>query len=221
MDLLAPGVSLTWFEASPGATRARPVSGLGGPSASMMIFSGSMPEPGSKLAKATTMPLPRAEPRCKGRFSIALNNSSRWVVGAWATDAVPDKLTMPTLTCTGCSSMKMRTAASAASKRLGGTSVARMLPEVSMASMTESKRLGSSNTACGRASASKAAAKPKPHRHTGMLGQRNRRQRVAGAGAGAVGGEGEDAGVGAATALFGPCTCKCKRGQRPGRVSHR
>ena len=110
-----------------------------------------MPEPGTSWVSAIRMALPTAEPGCIWRLSIDLNSSSRLVVGGWATDAVAENVTTPTLTCGGCASMNRRSASWAASMRLGLTSVARMLPEVSTASITVSMRLGSIRTACGRA----------------------------------------------------------------------
>ena len=85
---------------------------------------------------------------------------SRWSVGACTKAAAPATLTTPNLTWPGCPSTKLLAAACAASMRLGCTSVARMLPELSMASITVSMRLGKSKMACGLAMANSKPARP-------------------------------------------------------------
>ena len=65
---------------------------------------------------------------------------------------------MPTFTCRGSSARKALAAFWAATRRLGSTSVARMLPETSMASMMVSCCEGRAMVAKGRAEASNSAA---------------------------------------------------------------
>ena len=89
-----------------------------------------------------TIPLPRAEPGCKGIFSSACNKSKRSVVGAWRNAAVLAIVTIPIRTCGGWALIKSLIAVIAASIRLGLISSARILPEVSIASMMVSNRLG-------------------------------------------------------------------------------
>ena len=74
--------------------------------------------------------------RCSWNRSMAAIISSRLSVGAWATAAVPAKVTTPMRVPRGWSDTKDLAAACAAAIRLGSTSVARMLPEVSIARMT-------------------------------------------------------------------------------------
>ena len=76
---------------------------------------------------------------------------------ACATVAVPAKATTPTRTFSGCSATNCLAAFCAATRRLGSTSVARMLPEMSMARITVSCCVGRVTVACGRASASSMA----------------------------------------------------------------
>jgi hypothetical protein len=98
---------------------------------------------------------------------MAWMTRSRWSVGACTKAAAPATLTTPNLTCAGCSNTKLLAAAWAASMRLGWTSPARMLPELSMASITVSMRLGNNMMACGLAIASSKPAKPDKISSTG------------------------------------------------------
>ncbi len=100
------------------------------------------------------MPLPTAVPRCSWKRSMAASRSSLVRVGACTSDAVPANDTTPMRVFCGWSSMKARAAACAAASRLGCTSLARMLPDTSMARMTVSFIDGSVTTAAGRATAS-------------------------------------------------------------------
>ena len=85
---------------------------------------------------------------------MADTRSSRLTVGTCTTWAEPAKATMPTFTCRGSCSRKALAAFCAATRRLGCTSVARMLPDTSMASMMVSCVIGRLTTAKGRAAAS-------------------------------------------------------------------
>ena len=103
------------------------------------------------------MPLPTAVPRCSWKRSIAASRSSRLCVGDCTTDAVAANETTPMRVVFGCLSMKARAASCAATMRLGLTSVARMLPETSIARITVSCCDGSVTTAAGRATASSSS----------------------------------------------------------------
>ena len=117
----------------------------------------SMPCSGKISASETTMALPIAVARCIWNLSIAATRSSRLSVGGWTTCAVPAKATMPTLTWRGSSARKALAAFCEATSRFGSTSVARMLPETSIARMTVCWVLGSVRVAKGRAAASSIA----------------------------------------------------------------
>ena len=97
------------------------------------------------------MPLPVAVARCSWKRSIAAIMSSRLLVGACTTAAVPAKATTPTRTSRGRSVTKALAASCAATIRLGSTSVARMLPDTSIARMMVRCDSGSVITAIGRA----------------------------------------------------------------------
>ena len=112
-----------------------------------------MPASGKMVASETMIALPIAVARCSWKRSIAAMTSSRLRVGACATVAVPAKATTPMRTFSGCSATNCLAAFCAATRRLGSTSVARMLPEMSMARITVSCCVGSVIVACGRASA--------------------------------------------------------------------
>ena len=96
------------------------------------------------------MPLPTAVPRCSWKRSIAARMSSRLCVGDCTTDAVAANDTTPMRVVFGCSATNARAASCAATMRLGLTSVARMLPETSIARITVSCCDGSVTTG-GRA----------------------------------------------------------------------
>ena len=110
-----------------------------------------MPSSGKIVARETMIPLPIAVPRCSWKRSIAARMSSRLWVGGCTTDAVAAKDTTPISTLEGCSATKALAAACAAEIRLGSTSVARMLPETSMARMMVWCWDGKVTTAAGRA----------------------------------------------------------------------
>ena len=114
--------------------------------ASLMIFWASMPEPGSKASKEINKPEPSADPYCKGKFSRARLSVSLSSVGACANAAVPATVTKPTRKRAGLLSMNFKAASCAASMREGFKSLARMLPEVSSASMTVASRRGAIKT---------------------------------------------------------------------------
>ena len=82
---------------------------------------------------------------------MAARMSSRLCVGDWTTDAVAANETTPIRVVFGCSATNARAASCAAAMRLGLTSVARMLPDTSIAMMTVSCCDGSVTTAAGRA----------------------------------------------------------------------
>ncbi len=104
------------------------------------------------------MPLPVAVPRCSWKRSIAAVTSSRLSVGACTTAAVPANWTTPMRTLRGSSVTKVLAASLAAVMRSGSTSVARMLPDTSMASMMVSCCDGRLITAIGRPAATSSAA---------------------------------------------------------------
>ena len=99
-----------------------------------------------------------AVPRCNWKRSIAAITSSRLSVGACTTAAVPANDTTPTRTVRGRSVTKVLAASCAATMRLGCTSVARMLPDTSIARMMVSCCDGSVITAVGRDAANSSAA---------------------------------------------------------------
>ena len=115
----------------------------------------SMPASGKIAASETMMPLPIAVARCSWKRSMAAIRSSRFCVGGCTSAAVPAKDTMPIRVVIGWSAMNALAAFCAATSRLGSTSVARMLPETSMARITVSCCEGSVTTAVGRATARK------------------------------------------------------------------
>ena len=117
-----------------------------------------MPASGNNSASETMMPLPIAVPRWSWNLSIATVRSSRLRVGGCTTAAVPAKATTPTRTVRGKSARNALAAFCEATSRLGSTSVARMLPDTSMASMMVSFCDGRVTTAKGRAAASSMAA---------------------------------------------------------------
>ena len=129
----------------------RPDDGLGLPLGSSCCSAASIPSP-------TAVP-PRAW-RPSSAFFAALWSSER---GA-ATIAEELKLTRPTLALPGRSSMRLRAAARAASRRVGWTSVACIDPETSIASMTLTWMPGTRRVADGRAIASSSPDIPSRNR---------------------------------------------------------
>ena len=127
-----------------------------------------MPASGNSVASEMTMALPVAVARCSWNRSMAVTRSSRFTVGSCATCAEPAKATMPTFTWRGSSARKDLAAFCAATSRLGCTSVARMLPDTSMARMMVCWLDGSVTTACGRAAASSMAASASRNSAGGM-----------------------------------------------------
>ena len=117
-----------------------------------------MPASGKSSAIDTTMPLPMAVPRCNWNLSMAVTRSSRLRVGGCTTEAVPAKATIPTLMLRGSSAKNALAASCDATSRLGLTSVARMLPDTSMASMMVCWSEGNVTTANGRDEATSMAA---------------------------------------------------------------
>ena len=113
---------------------------------------------GKIIFRATRMPLPTAVPRCSWNRSIAARMSSRLCVGDCTTDAVAANDTTPMRVDFGCSATNARAASCAAAMRLGLTSVARMLPETSIARITVSCCDGSVTMAAGRAIATSISA---------------------------------------------------------------
>ena len=77
--------------------------------------------------------------------------------------AVAAALTTPSLTVGGCCVTNVRAMACAACKRLGFTSSARMLPELSITSTTASVRVGNNSTARGRVMANNTTVSPTAH----------------------------------------------------------
>ena len=99
------------------------------------------------------MPLPMAVARCSWKRSMAAMMSSRFCVGGCTSEAVPAKATTPMRVVRGCSLTNALAAACEAARRSGSTSLARMLPETSIARMMVSCCDGSCTTAAGRAMA--------------------------------------------------------------------
>ncbi len=116
-----------------------------------------MPASGKIAASDTTMALPIAVARWSWKRSIAARRSSRFCVGGCTSAAVPANETMPIRVNGGWSAMNAFAASCAATRRLGCTSVARMLPETSIARMTVRCCEGSVTTAVGRAVASRSS----------------------------------------------------------------
>ncbi len=127
-----------------------------------------MPASGNKVASEITMALPVAVARCSWNRSIAVTRSSRFTVGSCATCADPANATMPTFTWRGSSARNDLAAFCAATRRLGCTSVARMLPDTSMARMMVCWFEGRVTTATGRAAASSMAARASRNRNGGI-----------------------------------------------------
>ena len=86
----------------------------------------------------TRIALPIAVPFCSWMRSSAARMSSRFNVGVCTTDAVAANATTPMRVSRGWAATKFRAAARAAAMRVGATSVARMLPEASIARTTVS-----------------------------------------------------------------------------------
>ena len=91
---------------------------------------------------------------------MAAMTSSRLVVGACTTAAVPANETTPTRTSRGRLLTKDLAASCEATSRLGLTSSARMLPETSIASMIVRSASGSVMMAVGRDTANSSADRP-------------------------------------------------------------
>ena len=114
------------------------------------------------------MPLPIAVPRCSWNLSMAATRSSRLRVGGCTTEAVPAKATTPTLMLRGNSAKNALAASCDATSRLGLTSVARMLPDTSMASMMVCWSEGKVTTANGRDEATSMAPRASKNSTGGM-----------------------------------------------------
>ena len=97
------------------------------------------------------MPLPTAVPRCSLKRSIAARMSSRLCVGDCTTDAGGGERHDADARGPRLLGDERARASCAATMRLGLTSVARMLPETSIARITVSCCDGSVTTAVGRA----------------------------------------------------------------------
>ena len=113
------------------------------------------------------MPLPIAVPRCSWKRSIAPRMSSRLCVGVCTTDAVAANDTTPIRVVFGWSATNARAASCAATSRVGLTSVARMLPDTSIARITVSCADGSVTMASGRAIATSISASAARNRSGG------------------------------------------------------
>ena len=118
-----------------------------------------MPASGKIVASERMIPLPMAVPRCSWNLSMAATMSSRFCVGGWTTAAVPAKDTTPTRTPRGRSATNALAASCAATSRFGSTSLARMLPDTSMARMMVCCCIGSLTMAAGRATATSIVSK--------------------------------------------------------------
>jgi len=118
----------------------------------------SMPSSGNSVASERMIALPVAVARWSWKRSIAATMSSRLVVGACTSAAVPANEMTPTRTSRGSAPTKLLAASCEATRRLGFTSSARMLPETSIARMIVRSASGSVRTAVGRALASSKSA---------------------------------------------------------------
>ncbi len=114
------------------------------------------------MASDSTMPEPMAVARCNWKRSIAAITSSRLSVGACTTAAVPANDTTPTRTEFGSSLTNFLAASCEATMRLGLMSVARMLPDTSIARMMVSCCDGSLITAVGRDTANISTSSARP-----------------------------------------------------------
>ena len=132
--------------------------GAGGIARWPVICDRSMPSSGNSVASDSTMPEPMAVPRWSWKRSIAATTSSRLKVGACTTAAVPANETTPMRTLRGNPATKALAASCEAISRLGCTSVARMLPETSIAKTMVSCCDGSFSRAIGLALASSSTA---------------------------------------------------------------
>jgi hypothetical protein len=97
------------------------------------------------------MALPTAVRRPVVRLSTTSSRTSWSVVGGWTISAKPAKATMPICVVPLWRSMKSAAAASAASRRFGGISVAHMLRDTSIARMTVVRPAGTGTICTGRA----------------------------------------------------------------------
>ena len=127
-----------------------------------------MPASGKIVASDTMIALPIAVARCNWKRSIAASRSSRLCVGDCTTCAVPANETIAMRVLRGWSAMNWRAAACAAVMRLGFTSSASMLREMSMASTTRSCCDGSVITAVGRAMATRSSVSASTNSSGGM-----------------------------------------------------
>ena len=123
-----------------------------------VIWLRSMPSSGNSVASDRISPEPMAVARCIWKRSIDATTSSRLSVGACTTAAVPANDTTPMRTLRGKPATKVLAASCAATMRLGLTSVARMLPDTSIARMMVCSREGSFSLAIGRALATSSTA---------------------------------------------------------------
>ena len=103
------------------------------------------------------MALPIAVPYCIWNASIALTSEARSSVAAWATCALPANVTSPTSMFLGRSRRNSFAASCAAARRVGLTSLTRMLSDTSMASMIDDLAQGSVSVARGRAAANSSS----------------------------------------------------------------
>ncbi|MNN02839.1 hypothetical protein D3C81_1155090 [compost metagenome] len=122
------------------------------------MSSRSMPSSGNSTASAWISPLPVAVPRWSWKRSSASSMSCRLLVGGSTTVAVVAKDTMPRRTLAGSPMMRSRAACCAALMRVGATSVASMLREMSMDRTSVTVSDGRVMVALGRAHASSARA---------------------------------------------------------------
>ena len=106
------------------------------------------------------MPPASEVPRSGPSRSIAAATWAGSSVGTWTDSPLSLKATTPIRTVGGWRSTNARAAALAASIRVGGRSVAAMLPDTSKARMTVPSTRGTLTTACGRASAMTRTASP-------------------------------------------------------------
>ena len=110
------------------------------------------------VASDTMRPLPVAVARCSWMRSMAATIASRSSVGGCTSEAVAAKVTTPILVRGEASATNCLAAFCIATRRLGSTSFARMLPEASSAMTMVCFCVGSVTVAVGRAIATISAA---------------------------------------------------------------
>ena len=119
-------------------------------------------------ASELRMPRPSEVPRSGSSRWMADSTARRSSVGTWVENPASLNATIPIRTDGGCRATKARAAALAASRRVGSTSVAAMLPETSKARTTVPSSRGTPMTLSGRASETTRIVTPAIMQRAGM-----------------------------------------------------